>query len=79
MTPEAGYKYILTHCRFGRASVKVLRVDDTWADCEVLCGRLRGIGRGAIWGPGDTKTVRIDHGVWTPIPNTNTKDTEATK
>lgn len=47
----------------------VTRVDETWADCEVLSGTLRGFGRGAVWGPGDTKTVRIEHGVWTLVPN----------
>ena len=49
--------------------MKVLRVDETWADCEVLSGTMRGMGRGAVWGPGDTKTVRIEHGVWTLVPN----------
>ena len=68
-SPLAGQKYMLNHCRFGRATVKVLRVDETWADCDVLSGTMRGMGRGAVWGPGDTKTVRIEHGVWTLMPN----------
>lgn len=67
--PLAGLKYMLNHSRFGRATVKVLHVDETWADCEVLSGTMRGMGRGAVWGPGDTKTVRIEHGVWTLVPN----------
>lgn len=67
--PLAGQKYMLSHCRFGRATVKVTRVDETWADCDVLSGAMRGMGRGAVWGPGDTKTVRIEHGVWTLAPN----------
>ena len=66
---------MLSHSRFGRATVKVLRVDETWADCEVLSGTLRGMGRGAVWGPGDTKTVRIEHGVWTLVPNSILCDT----
>jgi hypothetical protein len=60
---------MLNHSRFGRATVKVLHADETWADCEVLSGTMRGMGRGAVWGPGDTKTVRIEHGVWTLVPN----------
>lgn len=69
--PLAGQKYMLNHCRFGRATVRVLRVDDTWADCEVLSGIMRGRGLGAVWGQGDTKTVRIKHGTWTLVPNDN--------
>lgn len=67
--PEAGCNYTLAHCRFGKATVKVLRVDETWAYCEVLSGTMRGMGSGAVWGPGDMKTVRIEHGVWMPVPN----------
>jgi hypothetical protein len=75
--PFVDCKYMLSHCRFGRATVKVLRVDETWADCEVLSGTMRGMGRGAVWGPGDTKTVRIEHGVWTLVPNDRTERPEA--
>ncbi len=67
--PLALGKHMLAHSRFGRATVKVTRVDETWADCEVLSGTMRGMGRGAVWGPGDTKNVRIEHGVWTLVPN----------
>lgn len=65
--PAVGCKYMLYHSRFGRATVLVYRTDTDWADCEVLSGTIRGIGRGAVWGPGDTKAVRIEHGVWTPL------------
>jgi hypothetical protein len=68
-TPLVDCKYMLNHYRFGRATVKVTRVNETWADCEVLSGTMRGMGRSAVWGPGKTKTVRIEHGVWTPVPN----------
>lgn len=74
--PLAGQKYMLKHSRFGRATVKVTRVDETWADCEVLSGTMRGMGRGAVWGPGDTKTVRIEHGVWTLVPNVSDQERE---
>ena len=67
--PMANCKYMLTHSRFGRATVKVTRVDETWADCLILSGTMRGRGTGAVWGPGDTKTVRIEHGVWVQVPN----------
>jgi hypothetical protein len=67
--PLVDCKYMLTHSRFGRATVKVTRVDETWADCVVLSGAMRGMGLGAVWGPGATKTVRIEHGVWTLVPN----------
>lgn len=67
--PLAGLKYMLKHSRFGQATVKVLSADETWAECEVLSGTMCGMGRGAVWGPGDTKTVRIEHGVWTLVPN----------
>lgn len=65
--PENGQKYILHHTRFGRATVKVTHVDGEWADCEILSGTLRGMGRGAVWSRGDMKTVRIEHGIWTPV------------
>lgn len=69
-SPKAGQKYALRHQRFGAATVRVLRVDDTWADCEILSGTLRGMGVGAVWRTGDTKTVRIEHGIWTPLTET---------
>jgi len=72
--PLALGKYMLTHCRFGKATVNVTRTDETWADCEVLSGTLRGMGRGAVWGPGDTKTVRIEHGVWTRVQSDKVSD-----
>lgn len=68
-TPLAGSKYMLNHCRFGKAKVFVKSVDDTWAECKVISGTLRGRGRGAVWGKGDAKPVRIEHGVWTLVLN----------
>ncbi len=66
-----GKTYKLRHCRFGVATVKILSKDDSrehpdapedlWYDIVVLDGILRGIGRGARWGPGDIKRVRADH------------------
>lgn len=44
-------------------------MDETWAECEVLSGTLRERGRGAVWEPGNVKTVRIEHGMWTLVPN----------
>lgn len=58
---------MLNHTRFGRATVEVINADDTWAECRVLSGKLQGMGRGAIWERGDKKTVRIEHGNWTPL------------
>ena len=63
-TPTAGLTYKLHHSRFGRATVKVLRVDDEWADCKILRGTLHGLSLGSVWGPGATKNLRIDHGSW---------------
>lgn len=60
--PTAGLTYYLHHSRFGRATVKVLRVYDEWADCRVVSGTLRGMTDD--WGPGERKTVRIEHGSW---------------
>lgn len=71
--PLALGKYMLNHYRFGRATVKVTRSDETWADCEILSGTLRGMGRGAVWEAGGTKTVRIEHGVWTRVQSDGTQ------
>lgn len=64
---ETGRHYRLNHSRFGVATVKVMWADSTWAGCEIMKGTLRGMGRTATWGPGDSKTVRIDQAVWTPV------------
>lgn len=66
--PTAGYVYMV-NCRFGRATVFVKRVDETWATCEVRSGTLRGMGRGAVWGEGDTKPLRISSSYWTLVQN----------
>lgn len=69
--PEAGKTYRLRHCRFGCATVKVLKninydeADGRWVDLEVVKGTLRGASRGASWGPGDTKTCRLSHCTFT--------------
>jgi len=63
--PTVGETYVLNHSRFGKATVSVKRVDDTWADCVVLYGQL--VGMMDEWHIGDEKTVRIKHGVWTRV------------
>jgi hypothetical protein len=40
--------------------------DETWIDVEVQSGVLRGMGGGAVWGPGDSKRVRREHCTFTP-------------
>ena len=66
--PTAGQLYMV-NCRFGRATVFVKRVDETWATCEVRSGTLRGMGRGAVWGEGDEKPLRIESTRWTLVQN----------
>jgi hypothetical protein len=57
-----GGTYDMRHERFGRATVKVVeQLDETWIRVEVIKGVMRGIGAGAVWGPGDTKQCRISH------------------
>jgi len=64
---ESGQKYELFHERFGKARVRILKLDDTWAECQILRGTLRGLGQGAVWGPGQIKSVRLTHGNWTQL------------
>ena len=59
MAPKVGQTYVLKHARFGRATVRVTRVDDEWADTIVVSGKL--VGMQDEWGPGDSKTVRLSH------------------
>lgn len=75
-TPKIGETYSLYHRRFGRAVVRVTGMDETWADCEIISGTLRGMGRFAIWEPGDTKPIRIEHGTWTPHNLTSAQETK---
>ena len=67
---QSGHQYRLRHSRFGMANVLVLSVDGEWIDVVVLVGTLRGMGRGAVWGPGDEKRVRREHCHFTEIPET---------
>ena len=61
-----GRTMALHHTRFGRATVKVTRVDGEWIDCEIVAGKLRGMCD--EWGPGETKTVRESHCIsWTEV------------
>lgn len=57
--PVVGRKYALHHCRFGRATVEVLRVDREWADIKIVSGVL--IGMRHRWETGDENTVRLTH------------------
>lgn len=66
---SVGQTYALRHSRFGRAVVTVTGIpDETWIDVEVVSGTMRGMGAGAVWGPGDSKRVRREHCLfaWTP-------------
>ena len=64
---SVGQTYALRHCRFGRAIVTVTAIpDETWIDVEVVSGTMRGMGAGAVWGPGDSKRVRREHCIFTP-------------
>lgn len=64
---SVGQTYALRHSRFGRAVVTVTGIpDETWIDVEVVSGTMRGMGRGAVWGPGDSKRVRREHCTFTP-------------
>lgn len=69
--PTTGNLYMV-NCRFGRATVFVKRVDETWATCEVRSGTLRGRGRGAVWGAGDEKPIRIESARWYLVQNNKT-------
>jgi len=65
--PSVGKTYDLRHSSFGRAVVTVTGIpDETWIDVKVVAGTMRGIGRGAVWGPGDSKRVRREHCTFTP-------------
>lgn len=66
-TPKAGGKYQLDHERFGTAVVRVTSIGGVWATIEVVSGILRGMS--CEHGPGDSRTVRINGGNWTPIPD----------
>ncbi len=73
--PTVGKTYLLRHCRFGVATVRILAEReggvkdrdnpdaplDLWYDIVVLDGILKGIGRGARWGPGTRTAVRAEH------------------
>ena len=61
--PIIGHTYKLRHSRFGKATVKILAVEDTWIDVEVVHGTLCGMCD--EWGPGETKTVRREHCTFT--------------
>ena len=64
---SVGQTYALRHSRFGRAVVTVTGIpDETWIDVEVKSGVMRGMGGGAVWGPGDSKRVRREHCTFTP-------------
>ena len=66
---SVGQTYALRHSRFGRAVVIVTAIpDETWIDVEVVSGVMRGMGGGAVWGPGDSKRVRREHCTFTPNP-----------
>ena len=60
-SPKLGKTYRLRHDRFGVATVQVIGLYDEWINVVVQSGTLRGMGRGAVWGPGDEKTVRASH------------------
>ena len=64
-TPEVGKTYVLRHTRLGKATVKILRIDDEWISTEVVAGVLNGMRD--EWHPGDEKTVRSSHCTFYPI------------
>ena len=64
---HVGQTYALRHSRFGRAVVTVTGIpDETWIDVEVVSGVMRGMGGGAVWGPGDSERFRREHCAFTP-------------
>lgn len=62
MKPEVGKTYTLIHQRkAGTVKVKVLSVDPDWMTVEILKGRLKGMGEGNVYLPGDECDFRIAH------------------
>lgn len=57
--PKIGDVVDVRTTRFGRATVKIRRIDDEWIDTEIIKGKL--VGMTDEWLPGDTKTLRISH------------------
>jgi hypothetical protein len=72
-----GQTYALRHSRFGRSVVTVTGIpDETWIDVEVKSGVMRGMGSGAVWGPGDSKRVRREHCTFTPNAEDHASETK---
>ena len=57
--PKIGDIVDVSTTRFGRATVKIINVGEEWIDTEIVKGWLRGMTED--WGPGDKKTLRIEH------------------
>ena len=64
--PKEGETVSFRHERFGKGTATVHFVDETWVDLQMKKGVLRGHGRGAIWGPGETKRALRSHIYWYP-------------
>lgn len=57
--PKPGEVVDVLTQRFGRATVKVITIGQEWIDVEIVKGFLTGTGD--EWGPGDRKSLRIEH------------------
>lgn len=64
--PQAEEVLRVRHAHFGTAEVRVVRVSGEWIKVEIVDGFLRGRGRGAYWGRGDYKELRLAHCRWYP-------------
>ena len=64
-TLQVGQTYRLRHSRFGNAVVTVKAIPcETWIAVEIKSGVLRGVNN--CWEPGDCKSVRRVHCIFTP-------------
>lgn len=66
--PEVGETVDVRTYRFGRATVKILSIDDEWVETEIVRGFLSGMRD--EWGPGDRKTLRLSHCMFYPAART---------
>jgi len=58
ITLKIGKTYKMHHSRKGDAVVKVFDIDGEWIDCQVVSGRLKGMGAGSLRDAGDMIRVR---------------------